>query len=323
MSDSVPTAANQANSVLAEHAIEIHRLGKRAVIEIGRRLTECKRICGHGNWLPWLAREFGWSGSTALRYMRVYEMSKSVTVTDLGVPFKSLYLLAAPSTPETARTDIIKRAQSGEVIPLPEVKRTIDAAKGRRQPVKRRVPPPRDDDDSIGASSAGEIARKDDELRKRLAEIQNVGLRSHVEELCNTSIDTKGHEQPAKRWRPPRPSKSPDPVAVASAFWEIAASLNDVSGSPDEIARKLARLEELEVENVTLRSEVEDLRSENAGLREALDEASKKFTKLSGEFVALRDRMGQPAPPPVDEGLDIPAYLRRAAPAPATERGSG
>jgi hypothetical protein len=40
---------------LAEHAAEIRGLGKRVVgdvIEIGRRLTECKRICGHGNWLP-------------------------------------------------------------------------------------------------------------------------------------------------------------------------------------------------------------------------------------------------------------------------------
>src|SRR5262249_19878105 len=63
-------------------------------------------------------------------------------------------------------------------------------------------------------------------------------------------------------------------------------------------ARKLARLEELEavarrleIENVELRSEVEDLRNENAGLREALNEASKKFTKLSDESVAPRDRM--------------------------------
>ena len=51
---------------LAEHAAEICRLGKRVVadiIEIGRRLTKCKRICGHGNFLPWLDREFGWSGT--------------------------------------------------------------------------------------------------------------------------------------------------------------------------------------------------------------------------------------------------------------------
>jgi hypothetical protein len=36
------------------------------IIEIGRLLTEVKKIAGHGNWLPWLDREFGWSDSTAL-----------------------------------------------------------------------------------------------------------------------------------------------------------------------------------------------------------------------------------------------------------------
>jgi Protein of unknown function (DUF3102) len=91
---------------LAQHAEVIRALGKRVVhdvIEIGRRLTDAKARCGHGNWLPWLEREFGWSDSTALRYMQAHQFAtdKSVTVTDLSL--KSLYLLAAPSTPEAAR----------------------------------------------------------------------------------------------------------------------------------------------------------------------------------------------------------------------------
>jgi hypothetical protein len=138
MSHSLPTPANQA--LLSEHAAEIRALGKRALadlIEIGRLLTECKRICGHGNWLPWLEREFGWTEMTATRFINVYDMSKSNKLLDLELPISALYLLAAPSTPETARADIIKRAQSGEVIPISEVRRTIDAAKGREQPVKR------------------------------------------------------------------------------------------------------------------------------------------------------------------------------------------
>jgi len=31
----------------------------RDIIEIGRRLTDAKAIAGHGNWLPWLEKEFG------------------------------------------------------------------------------------------------------------------------------------------------------------------------------------------------------------------------------------------------------------------------
>jgi len=43
-------AAKERERVLAQNAQEIRKLGKRAsadVIEIGRRLTEMKKICGH------------------------------------------------------------------------------------------------------------------------------------------------------------------------------------------------------------------------------------------------------------------------------------
>jgi hypothetical protein len=72
-------AAKERERVLAESAEEIRKLGKRAgadVIEIGRRLTETKKICGHGNWLPWLQREFGWTDRHALKCMQVYELRK-------------------------------------------------------------------------------------------------------------------------------------------------------------------------------------------------------------------------------------------------------
>jgi hypothetical protein len=44
--------------VLADHVAEINRLGKRIVtdaIEIGRRLTACRYLVGHGNWIGWLS----------------------------------------------------------------------------------------------------------------------------------------------------------------------------------------------------------------------------------------------------------------------------
>ncbi len=117
--------------VLAQHAEVIRALGKRVVhdvIEIGRRLTDAKARCGHGNWLPWLEREFGWSDSTALRYIQAHQFAtdKSVTVTDLSL--KSLYLLAAPSTPEAARDEVIERSEAGEHLTPAQIKETIDKA---------------------------------------------------------------------------------------------------------------------------------------------------------------------------------------------------
>ena len=38
-------------------------------IEIGRRLVEAKEMLQHGEWLPWLEKETGFSTSSAQRYM--------------------------------------------------------------------------------------------------------------------------------------------------------------------------------------------------------------------------------------------------------------
>jgi hypothetical protein len=115
--------------VLAEHAEAIRHLGKQMVadaIEIGLRLSECKQLLGHGNWLPWLDHEFQWSERTALNFMRIHELSlKSANVADLDLPASALYLLAAPSTPEAVRADILARADAGEAFSVADVRRAI------------------------------------------------------------------------------------------------------------------------------------------------------------------------------------------------------
>jgi hypothetical protein len=113
---------------LAAHAAEIRKRGKRMaedVVEIGRRLTECKDLAGHGGWLPWLEREFGWKERTAQNFMRVYEMSESANFADLSIPVSSLYLLAAPSTPEPARAEVLERAEAGEQLSHQGVKKIV------------------------------------------------------------------------------------------------------------------------------------------------------------------------------------------------------
>jgi site-specific DNA-methyltransferase (adenine-specific) len=120
------------DAFLTERAERIRTLGKRVVndvIEIGKLLIECKVRCGHGNWLPWLEREFGWTDKTAERYISVYQLSvgKFDTVSNLDLPMRALYLLAAPSTPESARDEVIELAESGKRISHAEVQAIIDA----------------------------------------------------------------------------------------------------------------------------------------------------------------------------------------------------
>ena len=70
----------------------------------GRRLTLCKDELGHGNWLPGIEREFGWTEMTATRFINVHKLaSKFENFSNLDLPVRGLYLLAAPSTPDEAR----------------------------------------------------------------------------------------------------------------------------------------------------------------------------------------------------------------------------
>jgi Protein of unknown function (DUF3102) len=96
------------------------------VVIIGRNLVEAKKICPHGEWLPWLKREFDWSHSTADRFMQVYrQKDKLPTVGNFDIPLNVLYLLAAPSTPPEARQEIKDRIEGGEHVSAAQVKEAI------------------------------------------------------------------------------------------------------------------------------------------------------------------------------------------------------
>jgi chemotaxis protein histidine kinase CheA len=139
-----PPARGQrlAAAQLAEHAHEIRRLGKQVVedvIEIGSRLTECKALAGHGNWLPWLKREFGWTDKTAKRFMSVHALAgKFDNLSNLELPISGLYLISERSTPPEARAEVITRVEAGEVLAVAEVQRVITAHKEPATKKKRK-----------------------------------------------------------------------------------------------------------------------------------------------------------------------------------------
>jgi Protein of unknown function (DUF3102) len=138
-SDQQPLRAD----VLAENAASIRKLEKRLigdVIEIGRLLSECKQVLGHGKWLPWIEHELRWNERTARNFISVYQFarSKSANFSDLRLGVSAFYLLAAPSTPEEARDKVISLVETGGAVPGTEVKRIIEETK---QHVEHRAEP--------------------------------------------------------------------------------------------------------------------------------------------------------------------------------------
>jgi hypothetical protein len=96
------------------------------IIAIGNELLAVKLALGHGQFLPWVNTEFGWSERMAHNFMAVATRfgPKTEIIADLHIDPTAAYLLAAPSAPDAARQAAIARAEVGEHI-TQEVAREI------------------------------------------------------------------------------------------------------------------------------------------------------------------------------------------------------
>ena len=119
--------ATDLDAFLAGQAEAIRGLMKRSardIIEIGERLAAVKAEAGHGRFLNWIAAEFAMSDDSALRFMRVARLAaEKPQIAEFGP--SALYLLAAPSTPEAARTEVFDRLATGELLGYTAVRELV------------------------------------------------------------------------------------------------------------------------------------------------------------------------------------------------------
>lgn len=98
-------------------AVAIVRSGRKAqdgMIEMGQRLLEVKALLPHGQFSDWCDTEFNMSQRTVQRMMAVADAFRDDEKRHSVSLFSdsALYLLAAPSTPEAAREEVIAEAQT-------------------------------------------------------------------------------------------------------------------------------------------------------------------------------------------------------------------
>lgn len=93
------------------------------IIEIGKNLIEVKQAIGHGNWLPWLDSEFGWSRNTASRFIKIAESyPNGASSHHLDFSKEALVILYQDNTPEEVRQEAIAMAEAGETQTAKEIK---------------------------------------------------------------------------------------------------------------------------------------------------------------------------------------------------------
>jgi len=115
--------------VLDGYAKQIRVLAKRTVddlVKIGELLAKAKKRAGHGNYLPWLERELGWSPDWAQNLVDLFAFSRTAKFRKVRhLPAAALYLLAKKSTPEAALDAVIERAEAGQKLMVPTVRSMI------------------------------------------------------------------------------------------------------------------------------------------------------------------------------------------------------
>ena len=102
---------------------DVQQYAAAGALKIGERLCEAKELLEHGELLPWLKDEFGWTDRTAQRLMAVYrefgDRQKSLfgpginTKTYSDLPVSKLYLLI--SVPESEREEFVRENDIAEI----------------------------------------------------------------------------------------------------------------------------------------------------------------------------------------------------------------
>jgi hypothetical protein len=209
---------NPQQCILDEHAEAIRACGKRtieAVLEIGCRLAEAKKLLGHGNWLPWLQREFDWSEDTAERFIALHALRRQIPqLAELSIPLSGLYLLASPSTPPEVVEAIVAKTQDGEKVGVTEIKAAIHGAKvgedgkAGSQPARGTTSGTILKQDADPASSA-------DKHKQEYAEADGKATAAAAPIEANTPSEPASKETPQPKAAKSRGAVTPNDTALA------------------------------------------------------------------------------------------------------------
>ena len=108
-----------------------NRLGRQVndMIETGNDLIGVKSKTEHGQFERWLDSELGMNIRTAQRFMRAAEWAEGKNDTVSHLPPTMVYLLSAPSTPESIQRQVLDDLEAGKPINQHEVRGAVAEAK--------------------------------------------------------------------------------------------------------------------------------------------------------------------------------------------------
>ena len=160
------------------------------IIEVGNDLLAVKEALPHGQFLPWLKAEFGWSERSAQNFMSVAEQFKSAKIADLPIQPSAAYLLAAPSVPDEAREKAVEKAEAGEEITFAAAREIVAEARKRKRPRRAKIVP--------AEKLAGRLVTVLERYRDRWDPKEVAELARQLREFADSLDSQKGGKKPKR-----------------------------------------------------------------------------------------------------------------------------
>jgi hypothetical protein len=121
--------------IVQQRTSEIKSLANRvasSIVEMGGKLVEVRERLKEGKFKEWLDAEFpNWSQRSAYNFIAVWEQYSSADFAIDGIAPSALYLLAAPSTPTSARKMAKQLVEAGQGVSHSTAKELVRQAKER------------------------------------------------------------------------------------------------------------------------------------------------------------------------------------------------
>ena len=116
----------------AAQRIRIHlESAKKSFLTVGKELQAMKAKLHHGQFEKWIKIEFGMQPRSARNYISAAKLYDVEPEAAMKLAPTAVYELAARSTPETVKADIIAQVKGGKVPTPKQVKAAIMAAKSQ------------------------------------------------------------------------------------------------------------------------------------------------------------------------------------------------
>jgi hypothetical protein len=141
------------------------RIGKATqdLIDIGRDLLAAKKhLVDHGDFTKWVEAEVGIARRTAQAYMAIAKLADDKGAAIALLPPTTVHRLASKSAPPEVVSEVVAKAQSGDVLPDHTVSEMILEAKFQRRKTARHEGNglPQSKQSKIGSEASEQVRQK-------------------------------------------------------------------------------------------------------------------------------------------------------------------